>query len=419
MLDCNGWQALINQLTYLFNYSIATSIFPVQWKTALVIPIPKTGNNNDGNKPESYRPISLLPLPGKLLEKLVHNQLSSFLEENSFLSENQFGFRKQRSTSHAISQLLNQIYTNINRSVVTAAVYIDFSKAFNSVQHTKLLQKLKILNLSEGTVKWIASYSEGRIQRTLVNNKYSAYLPVNQGVPQGSVLGPLLYIIYANDIIEAIESSNFTFYADDMVLYTGKKKLSQAAADLQKDLDALTKWSSANDIYVNTQKTKTMFYGSRARLCSEKLPDFKINGNIIKRAKTYTYLGIKLDEQLSMETHANILTKKVSYKVYQLTKIRSFISKRAALLIYKNMILPILEYGDIFLHSAPKAIRKKLQVLQNKALKCALSKDKLFDTDELHNEAKLLRLKDRRHLSNYGRRTSRQGQELDLARKNS
>ena len=194
-------QALSDKLTFLFNLSIRTNIFPCQWKKALVIPIPKIG---DLSKKESYRPISLLPLPGKILEKLVHTQLTFFLEENALLTDSQFGFRKQRSTTHAISQLLNQIYTNINRSVITAAIYVDFSKAFNCVQHSILLEKLGKLNLHHSVLAWISSYLTDREQRTLANNVYSSFKPVPQGVPQGSVLGPLLYVIYSNDIAEKI-----------------------------------------------------------------------------------------------------------------------------------------------------------------------------------------------------------------------
>ena len=141
-----------------------------------------------------------------------------------------------------------------------------------------------------------------------------------------------------------------------------------------------------------------MFFGSRAKLVSAALPDLYIDNNRIERAKSYTYLGVKLDEQLSLEAHANIIIKRVTNKIYQLAKVRSFLTKKAALLTYKNMILPILEFGDVFLHSAPKKIRKKLQILPNKALKCALSKDKLFSSDVLHREAKILKLKERRHV---------------------
>ena len=365
----DSFQAVSDKLTYLFNLSITQGIFPTQWKKALVIPIPKVGNPKTA---ENYRPISLLPLPGKLLEKVIHSQLSCYLEDNDLLSDNQFGFRRQRSTSLAISQLLNQVYTNINKSAITAAIYIDFSKAFNCVQHATLIRKLSEFNLSKNIISWITSYLYGREQRTLANNVYSSYLPVGQGVPQGSVLGPLLYIIYANDIIKKIQNSGFTFYADDTVLYSKKKSLRLAQRELQEDLDGLSEWCINNDIYINVEKTKTMFFGSKARMNKIALPEFYINNTVLQRTQAYTYLGIKLDEQLSLETHANLVVKKVSQKVFQMTKIRPLLTKKAALLVYKNMILPILEYGDIFLHSASQKIRKKLQTLQNKALKCAL-----------------------------------------------
>ena len=332
------------------------------------------------------------------MEKLIHKQLSYHLEDHEYLSENQFGFRKQRSTTHAISQLLNQIYTNINRSTITAVVYIDFSKAFNCVQHSTLLEKLTEYHVGPDGIAFLKSYLEGRVQRTLVNNTYSDWLPVHQGVPQGSVLGPLLYIMYSNDIAQKIENSGFAFYADDTVLYSKKKSITQAGCDLQEDLDNLSAWCSENEIFINPNKTKSMFFGNKAKIESLELPSLRIGNTLIERTKTYTYLGIKLDEQLSLETHANLIIKRVTNKVYQLTKIRPFLTKKAAMLIYKNMILPILEFGDVFLHSAPQKIRKKLQVLQNKALRCALSKEKLYSTTSLHREAKILKLKQRRHV---------------------
>ena len=173
------------------------------------------------------------------------------------------------------------------------------------------------------------------------------------------------------------------------MIYSKKKTLTQAGQDLQTDLDNLLNWCVDNEIYINSEKSKVMFFGSKARIETSTLPDFNIGGMTLQRAKTYTYLGIKLDEQLSLETHANSLISKVSNKIYHLSKIRSFITKKAAILIHKNMILPVLEYGDIFLHSASQKIRKKLQTLQNKALRCALNKEKYTETNALHEEAKV------------------------------
>ena len=385
--------ALLLQITHLFNMSLEIGSFPTDWKKALVIPIPKKGKMTDvGN----YRPISLLPLPGKVLEKLVHEQLSEHYEYNDYLSDNQFGFRQQRSTTHAIAQLLNQIYTNINKSAITAAVYIDFRKAFDCVQHDKLIQKIATQNIDAPAVCWIKDYLTNRQQRTYANDVYSSFQNITQGVPQGSVLGPLFYIIYADDIKRRIKKSSYTFYADDTVLYTNKKNLPTACKHLQNDLDNLLSWCDENGIYINTCKTKLMFYGSKTALNKSILPKVHIHGNELERVTKYSYLGVLMDEQLTFELHANSTISKVSNKMYQLKRMRPFLTRKAALLVYKNMILPILEYGDIVMDSASKLIKKRLQTLQNKALRCALEVDKATSSSVIHREAKLSKLKTRR-----------------------
>ena len=255
----DGLKALVHQFNFLCNLSLETEVFPAKWKKALVIPIPKTG---DKKEVSNYRPISLLPLPGKLLEKLVHTQLSFHLEQEDLLNDSQFGFRRSRSTAQAAERFLDQVYRNINNSRLTASIFIDFRKAFDCVQHTILLEKLKHQNLDNSVLGWVQNYLSGRQQRTLANNVYSEYETVLQGVPQGSVLGPLLYIIYANDIKKRIKHSGFTFYADDTVIYTKGKTFRTSVKHLQQDLSRLNEWCVANHIYLNEDKTKVMFYGS-------------------------------------------------------------------------------------------------------------------------------------------------------------
>ena len=206
---------LISKVTYMFNLSIQSSTFPKMWKLASVIPIPKAGNLTNV---KNYRPISLLPLPGKILEKLIHCQLSNYLETESLLSEDQYGFRKGRSTIHSVAQLVNYV----NKKMPTLAVYVDFKKALDCVQHPALLDKLSSLNVDRSVIKWIGSYLSNRKQRVLANNKYSSYQCITQGVPQGSVLGPLFYIIYANDISKVVKNCEIALYADDTALLVYK-----------------------------------------------------------------------------------------------------------------------------------------------------------------------------------------------------
>ena len=390
---------LLAQITHLFNLSLHTSIFPKDWKGALVIPIPKTGNLSNV---QNYRPISLLPLPGKLLEKLVHAQLSSHLDNINFLTDNQHGFRKQHSTIHSIAQITKFINTKMDKGQVTLAAFIDFRKAFDCVQHPILLDKLSCTGLGNNALKWFESYLTGRRQRVLANNVHSQYQVVTQGVPQGSVLGPLFYIIYANDINKIIKSCNIALYADDTVLYTASANFDVSTRKIQKDMNALSVWCEQNGIRMNTDKTKLMVFGSPVKI--SKLPDFeiKIEGSPLTVATHYKYLGITLDRQLNYTKHIQTVISKVSLKLKQFRRMRYFLDVKAATLVYKNMILPIIEYGDIFLVGTTAENRKKLQILQNKGLRCAL-REQDTSINKLHRKVQLQRLKYRRdqHLLSY------------------
>ena len=391
---------LLPEVTRMFNLSIQTTKFPDAWKKASVVPIPKTG---DLTNIKNYRPISLLPLPGKVLEKLIHQQLSHHLESNALLASEQHGFRNGHSTLHSAAQLTNFVSKKLDRGTPTLVAYIDFRKAFDCVQHSLLINKLKSLQLSQDTVNWVESYLEARQQKVLANGAQSSYQTVSQGVPQGSVLGPLLYIIYANELPNVAKKCKAALYADDTVLYTANKDFQTSVADLQQDINAISNWCRKNGIKANTEKTKVMVFGGKTVL--SRLTPFQIqfDGVPLDTVSTYKYLGITLDSQLNYNKHVQKIVSCVSGKLKQFQRMRSFLNIKAALSVYKGTILPILEYGDIFLDSTSLANRKKLQVLQNRGLRCALNKGVETSSDELHEEAKLLKLKFRRrqHLLNF------------------
>ena len=385
----------IPEITFLMNLSISSGSFPDAWKKALVVPIPKSGNLT---MVKNYRPISLIPLPGKILEKLVHQQLSHYLETSELLSDFQHGFRKGHSTLHAVAQITSCINSKLDSRLPTVAAYIDFRKAFDCVQHSVLLEKLKRLNLHESVVKWVESYLEARSQRVYANNVYSSYLPITQGVPQGSVLGPLFYIIYANDLCKIAKNCNIALYADDTVLYTSNENFGTSVTKLQNDLDSLSDWCRVNGIAVNADKTKLMTFGSKKAL--NNLPDFKISfdGIPIQKVTSYKYLGMTLDIQLNYNLHISRLISSAASKLKQFRRMRTFLDTKAAIIVYKSMILPLLEYGDIFLSAASAVNWKRLQVLQNKGLRCALNREGDADVEELHISVGLSELKHRRRL---------------------
>ena len=388
--------ALIPEVTFMFNMSLETLTFPTKWKMATVAPIPKSG---DLTSVQNYRPISLLPLPGKILEKLIHFQLTNHIEVNSLLAAVQHGFWANHSTIHSVAQFTNYISTKQDAGPPTLATYIDFRKAFDCVQHPILLNKLSRLNLGEGIISWIRSYLSLRAQRVFANDTYSSYLNVTQGVPQGSVLGPLFYIIYANDLIDTIKHCKVALYADDTVIYTASNNFDRSVFYMQQDIDSILDWCNTNKIFVNTDKIKVMVLGSET-VISRLLPyTIKLGDTPLKNVNSYKYLGCHLNYNL----HVNKLVASASSKLKQFQRMRSLLNTRAALLVYKSMLLPILEYGDVFLYAATVKNRKRLQVIQNKGLRCALGLGFETSTEELHSEAGLLMLKYRRelHLFNF------------------
>ena len=315
----------------------------------------------------------------------------------------QHGFRANHSTIHSVAQFPNYINVKQDAGYATLAMYIDFRKMFDCVQHPVLLSRLQRLNLSEKVVGWVKSYLSSRVQRVFANNTNSSYMSVAQGVLQGSVLGPLFYIIYANDLVDAIKYCKVALYADDTVLYTANKNFDVAVSYMQRDINSISTWCEKNGIFVNTDKSKVMVLGSTSTL--KRLPTFeiKLGDTPLQNVSSYKHLGVTIDCQLNYNLHVNKIVASMSSKLKQFQRMRSFLNVKAALLVYKSMLLPILEFGDVFLSAATAKNRKRLQVLQNKGLGCALGLGYHTSTEELHAEAGLLMLKFRRelHLLNY------------------
>lgn len=388
-------KVLIPQIKYLFNLCMRSKKFPRNWKNTIVTPLFKSGDSKDAG---NYRPIACIPLPGKLLEKCMHMQLYDYLESNHLLCEHQFGFRRGRNTSQAIFNYLDNIYQNINNSLDTIAVYVDFRKAFDTVDHRILIDKLTQFNLSTSAIALLNNYLSNRTQQVFANKRLSNPQPINTGVPQGSTLGPLLFIMYINDLPFIFNNSNTLLFADDTVIFHPITKDFETSYKLiQHDLKMLNLWCRNNLLEVNTSKTKVTYFSSKyLNTTSKPYRKLTLNSKELEYVDVYKYLGLNIDAGLTMNFHLNNTMKTVSYRVLQLKRIRNSISHKIALQLYKCMILPIIDYADIFYHNKNASLLKKFQIIQNRCIRIISQLPRISNTEDEEKKLDLLPLNTRR-----------------------
>ena len=386
--------ALAHQFTWLLNSSIRTSQIPDDWKKARVSLIPKDGDLSDIN---NFRPIAILPIVSKILEHLVQSQTMLYLEENNILDSNHGGFRKNNSTTSTTAAMLDDIYTNINKHQLTYAVFIDFRKAFDSINHAILIKKLFKLGFHRNTISWYQNYLTNRTQYTVVNGIKSGLLGVECGVPQGSVLGPMLFLLFINDLGSVIKHSKYKLYADDTVLYsdwTGEDH-EILGENIQSDLEYVSAWCRTNAIMMNVKKTKTMVFGTRYKLSQIDAPLLHVNNRFLECVPSYKYLGTYVDSELNFVKQSNETIKSISYKFYFLGKIKQFLNSETMLKLYKSYIQPYFDYNDIFLENTTAKQYERLVRLQRRCLRRCLPENVKVDKNEIHHVTGINKLKDR------------------------
>ena len=392
----HAFQNQIERVTKMYNGSLTLFTFPMKWKQATIVPLAKITNPQTVS---DMRPISLLPLPGKILEIMVSKRLKHYLEENNILCRKQHGFRKKRSTLSAIVEFLHDVYRNLNENKDTYIVYLDLKKAFDTVSHDILLNKLNTSGIDQHTIKWFRSYLGNRKQRVIIQNKCSEELTISFGVPQGSVLGPTLFTLYINDMVTYV-NSKINLYADDTVVYGTELNI------IQSDLNRIHSWCNANLLTINCKKSQWM---KTNIICKQHdNVSFKLGNTELEYVTDYKYLGMTVDSSLSFQSYRESIINRVNLKINYFKKIRMYLTQDAALLIYKCTILPILEYVDFVYDFSIKYVNKKLQTIQNTGLyivynQLYLQYDVKDSTETLHRKARIYRLSHRRwlHMLSY------------------
>ena len=290
------------------------------WKLGTIIPLPKKANSEDVT---DLCPISLLPVPGKILERLVCTRLNNYLERQAHLTQAQHGYRKGRSTLTSITKFLNDVYSNANEKLPTHAVFLDLRKAFDTVSHSHLIDKLSSLDLNIPTLNWFSSYLSNRYQCIKLGGIASDYAEVTYGVPQGSVLGPVLFSIYINSLSEEVAEVGLQMYADDTILYSSNLNT------LQYNLSKAAIWCDQNILTLNTSKTNRMTFTSKGTSHLYQDLQLTINDVQLNKVKQVKYLGLTLDSALAFQDHISVITKQIGNQIYQLSKIRRFLNINA------------------------------------------------------------------------------------------
>lgn len=383
---------LAQDFTQLFNMIIASGVFPDKWKSALVTPIPKVPNPKSCNE---LRPISILPLPGRLMEQIIHDQIKSFLEETKFFAKEQNGFRSKHSTTKALSEILDQLLTNMDNGELSISVFLDFKKAFDTIDHLILIDKLKLSGIDHETCELIKNYLTNRTQTTQVNGFTSKQRNVTTGVPQGSTLGPLLFLIFINDLPLITDSAKFILFADDAVLTVKNAVIKDAEEAMNEILKNIHQWCAENKLTLNTNKTEYVIFGTKHRKKNSEPIQLNIGKNILKEVDSYKYLGTVLDATLNVAPQIARLNQILASKLNSFRKMRFCLSEKTAAYIYKATILPIIDYNDIIYELMTKQQEIKLQRIQNKALRI-IHMGKTLSTEEMHNLSGISYLAQRR-----------------------
>ena len=360
-------EIIASYLTYIYNCSLLSGILPDDWKKARVSPIYKSGDKQEcGN----YRPISVLSVVAKIFEKLVGGQLNYYLKENNILTKFQSGFREGHSTTSSLLSSTNSWLINMDSGLINGVLFLDLKKAFDTVDHQILIRKLHLYGVKDNALTWFTSYLSGRTQVCRVNNTISSSKPVTCGVPQGSNLGPLLFLLYINDLPNCLKLSVPAMYADD----TNLSICGETAADIEKylndELENVHKWLSINKLTLNIDKTEYMIIGSRQRI--SKIPDdcqtkIEIGCKEVKRVTSTKSLGVIIDDKLCWNEQIDGISTKASRAIGIIRRAKPYVKKDSLEVMYQSLVLPYFDYCSLVWSNCNQTLKDKIQRLQNRA----------------------------------------------------
>lgn len=373
---------IVDSLTYVYNLCISQGKFPCSLKKAKVVPLPKTKDLTDPNK---FRPISLLSTLSKPIEKHVHSHMQKYLDKHELIHPLQSGFRPRHSCHTALTHLIDRWLTAINNRKMTGTVYLDLTKAFDLVNHDLLLQKLSVYQFSENAISFFRSYLHRRTQYVHVNGKNSSEGIVQHGVPQGSILGPLLFSIFINDLPLHISNNNVTcsLFADDGTLDFSASDVSDINQTLQVSLHEVSEWCATNHMLPNPTKTKCMLVTTRQKHQLNPSPlSLSFASQPVHQVRQQRVLGITIDDQLCWQMHIEQVCKTLSKNLFLLSRLRHFTDVPTRKLFYYAHIQPHVHYASSVWDGASENSLKRIDSLHRRAIKLIAEKSNSSTDDK-------------------------------------
>ena len=347
-------------ISLFFQASLNQGIIPEDWKKANVVPVFKKG---DRNRAENYRPISLTSVTCKLLEHVICSSIMRHLDKYNILNDAQHGFRKRRSCATQLIQTIQDLAKSIETRDQVDVILLDFSKAFDRVPHLRLLHKLKFYGIEDSTYAWIADFLNHRSQQVILDGATSRSSPVHSGVPQGSVLGPLLFLLFINDLPDVISpQSTVKLFADDCILYRKIQK-EEDAAGLQHDLDQLQKWEKDWLMEFHPQKCQVLHVTNKKKIF--KIP-YNIHGHTLEEADSAKYLGVNIHHNLTWNPHIQKVASKANSTRAFLQRNIHQCPRETKVLCYKTLLRPVMEYAGVVWDSHSTTYIRKLEMVQRR-----------------------------------------------------
>ena len=382
---------IVDPLSHIFNLSLSTGICPNSLKIAKIIPIFK---KDDPSQISNYRPISLLPGISKVLEKIIYKRLYMFLINNKILIPNQYGFRKNHSTDYALINLCDKIVNALSNKEHMIGIFLDLSKAFDTINHQILLYKLKTYGIRGIAYSWFENYLSNRSQYVAFKSHESMRLDIKCGVPQGSILGPLLFLIYINDIIHSSPLLTYILFADDTNLFYSHKNLNTLTTTLNCEVDKVSKWFKCNKLSLNINKTCCIYF-SHNRSHNAPIHDpILIDGSPLSFKDSTKFLGVTIDSHLSWDNHIHNICNSVSRATGILYKLRYLLDDKTLFMLYNALILPHLNYCNIVWGNSATTKLNSILLLQKRAIRVCTRSGYLAETEPLFRCLKTLKIFD-------------------------